>query len=525
MQRKYGATGQSSTAASTKPYVRRKQASELPIHLIVVFMATLIVLANLIMMVGPPDHQQSQSLPGIQRRSDDKPAPLKKPGISKEILANNARGESQGRTKVTDSQPKSSNGSDEPFYHIVFSTSCAPQQHWESYVLFYHAWKVGQRGNITRILSGCSDKDVKIQTEFFKEHISSKLSDRFHLHFTPDYAKVYTGKGDKKAYYKYMNKPMGLLHWFEHFLGYKGDDPKMDDGIVFLIDPDQILLKPLTHDFRNDPSAIFVMGDELHESKKYVHHGNPMAQQDGYLHSKWMDFNMTSITGDPHSPAYKVKNNKRDGPHFYNTGPPYLATVQDMYKITFKWVQYAPRIYLQFTGLFCEMFGYVIATAHMQMPHTMLRNLVVSTTMTNDREGWPLVDALPTVCPSLDVHHPDKLPYILHYCKRYLVGKFFWSKYRLRKDYLNCEPPLLEEPNATLDRDYSYYIAPPPHNPKQADNDPTPHDLSEKTVKREAFMLCGMIPKVNEAVTYWKQHACEEGTANYSKVYNFFNMP
>jgi hypothetical protein len=32
-------------------------------------------------------------------------------------------------------------------YHIVFSTSCAPQQHWESYVLFYHAWKVGQPGN------------------------------------------------------------------------------------------------------------------------------------------------------------------------------------------------------------------------------------------------------------------------------------------------------------------------------------------------------------------------------------------
>lgn len=40
---------------------------------------------------------------------------------------------------------------DRPDYHVVFSTSCVPQQHWESYLFFYHAWKVNQPGTVVRL--------------------------------------------------------------------------------------------------------------------------------------------------------------------------------------------------------------------------------------------------------------------------------------------------------------------------------------------------------------------------------------
>jgi hypothetical protein len=40
---------------------------------------------------------------------------------------------------------------DRPKYHLVFSTSCGPQQDWESFVFFYHAFKVGQPGNVVRM--------------------------------------------------------------------------------------------------------------------------------------------------------------------------------------------------------------------------------------------------------------------------------------------------------------------------------------------------------------------------------------
>lgn len=44
-------------------------------------------------------------------------------------------------------QPNPGN-SDSPDYYMVFSTSCTPQQNWESYVFFFHAMKVMQPGSV-----------------------------------------------------------------------------------------------------------------------------------------------------------------------------------------------------------------------------------------------------------------------------------------------------------------------------------------------------------------------------------------
>ena len=45
----------------------------------------------------------------------------------------------------------------------------------------------------------------------------------------------------------------------------------------------------------------------------------------------------------------------QEGARFWNAGPPYLATVQDMYKIAVKWTEYAPRIYDTFPHLYAEV--------------------------------------------------------------------------------------------------------------------------------------------------------------------------
>ena len=58
-----------------------------------------------------------------------------------------------------------------PDYHVVFSTSCSKQQNWESYVFFYHAFKVEQPGNVTRIVSACTDKQQQELQQFFDEYI------------------------------------------------------------------------------------------------------------------------------------------------------------------------------------------------------------------------------------------------------------------------------------------------------------------------------------------------------------------
>ena len=105
----------------------------------------------------------------------------------------------------------------QPQYHMVFSTSCNDQQHWESIVFFYHAYKVQQPGTVTRILSGCTPPQMQHQRQVYHDYVqplrrqgqppfnttNGKHDVQFYLHFAPDYAKL------QKAHnhpYKYMNK-------------------------------------------------------------------------------------------------------------------------------------------------------------------------------------------------------------------------------------------------------------------------------------------------------------------------------
>ena len=45
--------------------------------------------------------------------------------------------------------------------HIVFSTGCNLFQHWQAEVVLHSHMKVGQRGKITRVVSGCDTEAEK----------------------------------------------------------------------------------------------------------------------------------------------------------------------------------------------------------------------------------------------------------------------------------------------------------------------------------------------------------------------------
>ena len=400
--------------------------------------------------------------------------------------------------------------------HVVFSTSCSDQMHWESFVFFYHAWKVKQPGTVTRIASGCSDKEAEEATKFHQASIQT-MSDRFYLHLTPDFSKQRLHDNAKFSY-KYMNKPFGLRDWLENSsLKMNSTDRPTgaEDGVVILMDPDMVLLRPLLHDFSQED----VIWAEEHPTTTMVTHGKPMAQQDGYLDNKWMFINGSFVTGDPNIGRPKEKF----GPLHWNTGPPYLATVKDMYDISLLWTEYAPRVDHINPGLFAEMQGFIWATYKLNLPHTLIKSIVVSTTQSHHREGWPYVDALPDneVCaPPASA----KLPIGLHYCGRYALGPdFFFSKYRLKKNFLNCEKNLMLPPPLDIGTTYDYFIAPPPASgkpPKVSEK----KTFSKKQAKREAFMMCGLINAVNGAATHYKKHNCGSD-ANFNKVYTIKNDP
>lgn len=435
-----------------------------------------------------------------------------------------------------------------PAYHIVFSTSCSEQQHWESYVFFYHCFRVRQPGHVTRIASGCSEKEAT-ELQAFHEQFIAPMADpaiqTFGLHLTPDYSRVRLSEG--KFAYKYMNKPYGLRHWMEHELqlNWAQEDKRIVspfsaenrttehaallDGIVILMDPDMVLLRPIGHDFSSHR--------ELWAKKPKVTkvtHGNPIAQQDGYLSNEWMNLNFSYITGDStiQRPPWS------EGPLHWNTGPPYLATVADMYQIVSLWTETAPRVVEVHPHLFSEMYGFIIATVMLKLPFHMTQSIVVSTTGANNREGWPMIDAIPDefICripvaatsgnPSRDL---PPLPTGLHYCGIYLLEKSMFSKYRVKKNIMNCEKGLMTLPPVDVFPKYKYKIFPPRADLKDA----TTYTEEKKSIdstmaKREAFMTCGMISALNEALRFYKRQACGvdgRPPANFNETYTIHGDP
>ena len=194
-----------------------------------------------------------------------------------------------------------------------------------------------------------------------------------------------------------------------------------------------------------------------------------------------------------------------------------------MYNIAVLWTDYAPRVYEVHPKLFAEMYGYIIATTQLNLPHTLIRSLVVSETHTNHREGWPYIDALPVdkVC----TPENEALPVGLHYCKRYMLEKWFFSKYRLKKKYISCDTPLLTPPPLDLAmKNYTYSLSVPPHGYSGGEFVSELKTMTTQVAKREAFMLCAMISSVNDAAIHFKKTACG-GKANMEMNYTFFSDP
>lgn len=286
-------------------------------------------------------------------------------------------------------------------YHTVFSTGCSTFHDWQSYVFFYHAVQSGQEGHITRIASGCEGETKKKLEQIFMEEIAPMDPKRLHLHQTPDYSNVHQGEYE----YKYFNKPFGLRHWFENVLGYPENHEEHDDSIVIVLDPDQILLRPFTNDFTNSSETWRLPEKGRHKLK--VEHGSPFAQSYQY-ELVWRELvdQKYVFQGGP-SPVLGLK--EQEAKDFYSgMGPPYVATVKDMYSIVKKWSDIVPRVHENYPELMAEMFAFNSAVAHLGLRHTIAYSFMVSDFKTAG-EGWPLIDKVDAkdVC-----HHFPKSEYV-----------------------------------------------------------------------------------------------------------------
>ena len=417
---------------------------------------------------------------------------------------------------------------DDSNLHLVFSTGCSPFQDWQSYVFFYHAKKSGQQGQVTRVASGCEGSAAEAALIKTHEEQVRPLSSQFHLHITPNYARTIPGKN-----YKFFNKPFGLRHWMEQVLGFSADNSTEHDDTVFIIlDPDQLILRPFEKDFGGQGTSIQWHLNVNPNQPIRVEHDRPFAQyyqmMGGWVNQiyegRWQVLatlkNATQAAAT-NSHLHTMLNNEKVKQH-YLAGPPYMATGRDMYKIVSTWATFAVPVYELTHNHLSEMYAYSTAAAHWNLPHQLAYSFMVSNIGVK-YEAWSWVDSQENssvICEARDYYSDTVkratprhyLPNVLHYCQRYFLGPYFFSKYILPKKFLVCDHPLLVEPEVDIADKYNTSVTPNGvlnKLPKQVDRN------------RMTFMLCHMIARLNEAASYWKHQHCDAATANFQKTFVF----
>jgi hypothetical protein len=405
-----------------------------------------------------------------------------------------------------------------PQYHVLFSTSCSPFQDWQSISFFHFAHRARQPGHITRLVSGCTPEKARTLQQIHDEVVAPLNPDRYHLHVTPDY-----GHGDGQR--KYWNKPLGVLDYMENVLGYSNNNQTTDhrlhdDDIIILVDPDMMLLRPITGDFTNYRGG-WSNGDPSHVQ---VRHGRPFAQRYAYG-AAWvtsLNGHLADVVG-PGSPALNLS--LEEAGRSYPAGPPYVATARDMYRIATYWVQFLPKIWNHFDGFMAEMHAYSTAAAHLQLPHQLARAFmasdvpgpdffsVIGDRLTRSNACRVAVEGVARTpdnqrITDRPVLTDDYVPYVLHFCQRYALGRWFFSKYKLHEDVFDCHAPLLKEPPMNVAELYSWSIFP---------NGIETFDYSTKNqdhIARNAWFLCSIIYGLNEVITKVKQMRCGGGDNN-----------
>ncbi len=460
---------------------------------------------------------------------------------SMKVLSNIAGGQSShGSSMLTQEKDDKLEYNNGERYHVIFSTDCSPYQHWQryetpslrsgtgvsmsyclclisvipldSYLVYFTAMRVQQPGHVTRIVSGCSPEEEVAIKAWFRDNIQF-MSKRFHIHLTPCFSEVKDENGKVVGDYKFFNKPFGLKHFLEKFemLGYREADGSFtnEDDIVFLIDPDMALTRPLTSDFSNERETIIAprrQGENTLATK--VQRGVPFAQTYG-LGVQWQRFDLDKIAG-PDSPAKSVSN--QDGQLYYPVGPPYIGTVHDMYQISLKWTEFVPKVHEQYPHLLAEMYAFCIAAAHLNLRHQLIDSLMASNSNTGG-EAWPLIDKIPPSETCEFAKNPTNVKYampsVIHYCQRYSVGEdWFFGKRKIPHDIYSCETPLFIEPPDDIALKYDFKKPP---NAKEITH------LTPQVINQETFMVCFLTSLLNEAATFYKSNACVPGTANLEK--------
>lgn len=381
---------------------------------------------------------------------------------------------------------------DDAYMHIIFSSGCNYFQHWQSELLLATASYVGQRGRLTRIVSGCHDKGA--------EHISHRhqtfppglndvlvplvelnrsVNDAFGLFVTP------TFEGAKD--FPWINKPSSIAHFIKHA---RPELDRMGEQVIVILDPDFVFVEPITQ-MPLPESAIIVSSasarGRVHPN--VVLRGRPVAQHYG-LGGQWVHkFDVKAIAGED-SPALKYTDSTAND--FFSVGPPLMLHVDDLADLGPIWAKNMRDVLKVETDILADMWAYCMAAAHLGLEHTILDQYMVSTWAEHPEQAnrwiddWPSMQCLDPQQPS-GSHQPNFIHLASNF-KAPATKEWMFHKGHVPGMFLDCNTPLIKDAPDDLWTISTGYQA-----------------------KQSAWVLCHTVSKLNRVAIDYKEKFCPSG--------------
>lgn len=223
--------------------------------------------------------------------------------------------------------------------HFVYTVGCggASDTSWQllqSNALDSSFRQVGQRGKLTRLVSGCVDDPV------MQKAMSQSVLDELDVVFLPG-----NDRPDNARVYVQANRPTTLQRYLNDLL-LRGGGYALDTVLVVL-DPDFVFRKTL------DDGLLFMVGPGRFLTQAY-------SLQDPRLYA--VEACKEAALAAPHLPAHlcheldKVKSFKE-----FHGGVPYMLEIRDWLKLLEWWIPLIGPVLKRYPGIESDMISWALA--------------------------------------------------------------------------------------------------------------------------------------------------------------------
>lgn len=371
--------------------------------------------------------------------------------------------------------------------HLVFSTGCTnPSTEVSSLMMQQTAMEVGHRGPITRIVSGCTEKQ---QAEIVER---ATLYHDFRYHFTKQYFPHPVPNVTDN--YSPYNKPFGMRDWLNNNV--------IDENFVALVDADFVFLKPLQVNTKSNQDIRYAGHRQPSTVSNEVKPGVALAQD-------WFNYMRGGLWKSKPELIQKICKGQPCArisipdaeEYFAPTGPPYIFHISDARKFVDDYCHFTVEVRKEFKTWMSEMYGLAVAAANNNIKFTILSDVGITHPKfgkSNNREYWNFVQKVTgNPCDSTQANSgltTNDLPVALHLCQHYSVlpaDGYKWDYYKRLQpaNLLSCNAPTLKVPPISL-----WDVA---------------NQSGDRDLKRaEVWTQCTVTRIVNKALTNYKAKAC-----------------